>query len=195
MGVPLCGIKWTRSANTCSGYAVFAIVRSSPTRLDTQSKILVNRDACTCHDVCMIPISDPVREVLDGKYLAHLVTLNEDGSPQVTIVWVGTEGDDVVAAHLGSWKKVKNIQRDPRVALSIETGRPGPHGLDEYLVLYGTAWITEGGAPEVLQRLANTYIGPDVKFPPMDSPPPGYVTHIRVERVAGNGDWDPPGSV
>ncbi len=137
----------------------------------------------------MVPITDAVREVLEGKHLAHLVTLNEDGSPHVTIVWVGLEGDEVVAAHLGSWKKVRNIQHDARVALSIETGRVGPGGLDEYLVLYGAARITEGGAPELLQRLALTYMGPNVKFPPVDNPPPGYITRIEVERVAGNGDW------
>jgi PPOX class probable F420-dependent enzyme len=127
--------------------------------------------------------------VIEGSHLAHLVTLNADGSPQITIVWVGLEGDEVVAAHLASHHKVRNIERDGRVALSIETGRPGPGGLDEYLVLYGTGRITEGGAPELLQRLALTYMGPDVHFPPMDDPPPGYVTRIRVDRIAGNGEW------
>lgn len=134
-------------------------------------------------------LSDAVREVLGRAHLAHLVTLNADGSPQVTIVWVGLDGDEVVAGHLGSWAKVRNIARDDRVALSIETGLPGPGGLSEYLVLYGTARVTQGGAPELLQHLAHTYIGPDVRFPPMDDPPPGYVTRITVDRIAGNGDW------
>jgi hypothetical protein len=40
-----------------------------------------------------------------------------------------------------------------------------------------------------VQRLAETYIGPGVKFPPMEDPPPGYVTRITVERVAGRGPW------
>jgi hypothetical protein len=62
-------------------------------------------------------------------------------------------------------------------------------GLTEYLVVYGTARVTEGGAPELLQELAHTYVGPDVKFPPMDNPPPGYITHIAVDRVAGVGPW------
>ena len=79
--------------------------------------------------------------------------------------------------------------RSARVALSIETGRQGPRGLAEYLVVYGTARITEGGAPELLQRLAHSYIGPDVKFPPMEGPPAGFVTHITVEQVSGNGEW------
>jgi hypothetical protein len=56
-------------------------------------------------------------------------------------------------------------------------------------VVYGTARITEGGAPELLQRLARNYIGPDMRFPPMDNPPPGFVTRITLERVSGNGDW------
>ncbi len=137
----------------------------------------------------MDPLSPAVRRVVEGRHLAHLVTVNPDGSPQVTVVWVGLDGDEVVAAHLGSWKKVENIRRDPRVVVSIETGLPGPHGLDEYLVLHGTARVTEGGAPELLQRLARTYIGPDARFPPMDDPPPGFITHIRVDRVAGNGEW------
>lgn len=48
---------------------------------------------------------------------------------------------------------------------------------------------TEGGAAELLQRLAHTYLGPDVRFPPMDDPPPGYITHIAVERIGGVGPW------
>src|SRR5215207_8344241 len=64
-----------------------------------------------------------------------------------------------------------------------------PSGLDEYLVVHGTARITEGGAPELLQRLAEVYIGPGVKFPPMEDPPPGYVLHITPTRVGGVGPW------
>jgi hypothetical protein len=60
---------------------------------------------------------------------------------------------------------------------------------DEYLVVHGRARITEGGAPELLQRLAHVYLGPDVKFPPMDDPPPGYITHITPTRVGGVGPW------
>jgi PPOX class probable F420-dependent enzyme len=138
----------------------------------------------------MAGLSPSVRAVVEAGHLAHLVTLNADGSPQVTIVWVGLDGDEVVTAHLFLHQKVRNVRRDPRVAISIETGRPGPGGLDEYLVLYGTARVTDGGAPELLQELAHRYIGPEATFPPMDDPPPGHVMRIRVERVAGNGDWD-----
>ncbi len=137
----------------------------------------------------MATLPESARAVLESAALAHLVTLNEDGSPQVSIVWVGLEGDEIVAGHLPEHKKVRNIRNDSRVALSIETGNRNPIGLTEYLVVYGTARITEGGAPELLQRLARTYLGPDVRFPPMDNPPAGYITHIAVDRISGVGPW------
>ena len=137
----------------------------------------------------MATIPDSARAVLEGPVLAHLVTLEPDGRPQVSIVWIGLDGDELVAAHLPEHRKVRNIRRDPRVALSIEAGTRNEIGLDEYIVIHGSARVTEGGAPELLQRLARTYIGPDVKFPPMDNPPAGYITHITVDRVGGVGPW------
>ena len=137
----------------------------------------------------MASLPDSARAVLESAALAHLVTLNPDGSPQVTVVWVGLEGDEIVAAHLPDHRKLRNIRRDGRVALSLEAGTVGSAGLAEYLVIYGTARVTEGGAPELLQELAHTYLGPDVRFPATDDPPPGYITHIMVDRVAGVGPW------
>jgi PPOX class probable F420-dependent enzyme len=134
-------------------------------------------------------LSGSVRAALTAGHLAHLVTLNADGSPQVTCVWVGVDGDELVTAHLGAYQKVRNVRRDPRVVVSLETGNIGPGGLPEYLVVYGRARIVEGGAPELLQRLAEVYIAPNVKFPPMDSPPPGFVLHITSERISGHGAW------
>ena len=62
-------------------------------------------------------------------------------------------------------------------------------GLNEYLVIYGTARVTEGGAAGLLQELARTYLGAGVRFPPVDNPPPGYITHITVDRISGVGPW------
>ena len=137
----------------------------------------------------MAGLPDSARPLLESPALAHLVTLNEDGSPQVTCVWVGLDGDEIVCAHLPRQRKVLNMERDARVALSLEAGGQNPMGLTHYLVVYGTASITEGGAPELLQRLAETYLGAGTKFPPMSDPPPGYITHIKVDRVAGVGPW------
>jgi PPOX class probable F420-dependent enzyme len=134
-------------------------------------------------------LPESARAVIESGALAHLVTLEPNGSPQVSIVWVGLDGDEIVAAHLPEHRKIRNMRRDPRVSLSIEAGTRNAIGLDEYLVVHGRARITEGGAAELLQRLAHVYLGPDVKFPPMDDPPPGYITHIAVTRVGGVGPW------
>jgi PPOX class probable F420-dependent enzyme len=134
-------------------------------------------------------IPEEVRTLIEAGPPAHLVTLNRDGSPQVTVIWIGLDGDEIVAGHLPENQKVKNIRRDPRVAISIHTASKSAMGLTEYVVLYGKARIQEGGGAELLQRLATTYMGPGVKFPPMDNPPPGYVTRIRLERIDGVGPW------
>jgi PPOX class probable F420-dependent enzyme len=137
----------------------------------------------------MADLPGSAQQLIESDALAHLVTLNEDGSPQVSIVWVGMEDGEIVCGHLPRNKKVRNIENDARVALSIETDELNDTGLRKYLVVYGTARITEGRAPEVLNRLAQTYLGEGSDFPPMPDPPPGYVTRIRVDRVAGVGPW------
>jgi PPOX class probable F420-dependent enzyme len=135
-------------------------------------------------------IPPAARELLESDALAHLVTIEPDGRPQVSCVWVGVEGDEeIVFASIGPRRKLDNIRRDPRVTLSVEGTRTNAIGLREYLVVQGTARIEEGGAPELLQHLAYTYVGPDVKFPPMDDPPQGVVARITAERFGGMGPW------
>jgi PPOX class probable F420-dependent enzyme len=134
-------------------------------------------------------IPDEARAILDGDALAHLVTINADGSAQVSCVWVGLEGTELAFASLGPRRKLDNIRRDPRVTLSLEGTQISGIGLKEYLVVHGHARIEEGGGPELLQRLAHVYLGPDVKFPPMDDPPPGVVVRIAIERLGGVGPW------
>jgi PPOX class probable F420-dependent enzyme len=137
-----------------------------------------------------MPLPDSAKEIIRSGALGHLVTLGHDGRPHVTCVWVAVDGDDLLTAHLNpGLRKVQNIRRDPRVAISFEGTLIRPPGLREYVVVYGRAAIEEGGAPELLQRLAHVYLGPDVKFPPMDDPPPGVILRTTVERVGGIGPW------
>ena len=128
--------------------------------------------------------------MIEGGAIGHLVTLDPDGSAQVTGVWVGVEGDELITAHLDpGQRKLANVRRDPRVAISFEGTRIRPPGLREYLVVHGRAEVEEGGAAELLQRLAHVYLGPEVRFPPMDDPPPGVRMRIAVDRVGGVGPW------
>jgi PPOX class probable F420-dependent enzyme len=140
----------------------------------------------------MLPMSaldPPVRDFIATGPLAHVVTLDRDGGPHVSVAWVGIEGDEIVIGTLFDQAKLRNLRADPRIALSFAAPGRNEYGLDHYLVLRGRARVTEGGAPELLQRLARVYLGPDVRFPPMPDPPPGFVVRVAVDRVSGLGDW------
>ncbi len=139
-----------------------------------------------------LEIPDSVERLVEKGPHAHLTTLNADGSPQVSVVWIGIEAGEFVMGHMGVWKKVRNIRRDPRVSLSFLGDGQNEMGLDEYVVVYGNARITEGGAADLLQRLARIYLGPDVVFPPAPyRDAAGYITRIRPARFAGVGPWNP----
>jgi PPOX class probable F420-dependent enzyme len=135
-------------------------------------------------------IPDSIRQVIAKAPLAHLTTLNADGAPQVTVVWVGIENDEFVMGHLARHQKVKNITRDPRVSLSFLSDKTNAQGLREYVVVHGNARVTDGGAVALLQRLAPLYLGPGADFPPASMRDiPGYITRITPTRFSGIGPW------
>ena len=78
--------------------------------------------------------------VLESGRLAHVVTVNKDGSPHVTVVWCGVEGGEIVIGKLMEDQKVRNIRRDPRVSLSVEADGD-QMGMQNYLVVEGTARV------------------------------------------------------
>jgi PPOX class probable F420-dependent enzyme len=138
----------------------------------------------------MAVLTPEARSVLESGALVHLVTLNQDGSPQMSCVWVGVEGDEVVSGHMIHRLKLRNVDRDPRVVLSVEADSYDQLGLREYLVVHGRGRVEEGGAADLLQRLAHVYLGPDVTFPPPEyAKPGGYVLRITPERLGGSGPW------
>lgn len=137
-------------------------------------------------------LNDAARALIGAGADATLVTINPDGSPQVSVVWVALQttpdGDELVAAHLsGNYKKLRNIRRDPHVALTVlAPSQPGQQR--EYLAVTGSARVVEGGAPELLKQLATALLGSDGHFPPPNAPE-GFLTRIRVESVGGHGPW------
>ncbi|NMN97280.1 TIGR03618 family F420-dependent PPOX class oxidoreductase [Antrihabitans stalactiti] len=137
----------------------------------------------------MSKLPESARALIESGRLAHCVTVNADGSPQVSGVWVGLDGDDIVMAHIPRNAKVRNLQRDPRIVLSIQADGKNPIGMQEYLVVHGTATVTEGGAADVLNRLVKVYASPDAEFPLPPGAPPGFVVHISPDRLGGFGPW------
>jgi PPOX class probable F420-dependent enzyme len=134
-------------------------------------------------------LSASALDLLASDAVATVATLNPDGSPHLSSAWVGVEDGEVVVGTLNDQRKLRNLRRDPRIAVTVQSERINEWGLREYLVLDGTARVTEGGAAELLQRLARIYLNPDAVFPAMPNPPPGFVVRIRVNRVTGVGDW------
>ena len=87
-----------------------------------------------------ISLPETARALVESGALGHLVTLNRDGSPQVSVVWVGLDGDELVTAHLNArLSKLRNVNRDPRVVVSFEGTSLDALGLREYLVVHGLA--------------------------------------------------------
>lgn len=137
-------------------------------------------------------LNDAARDLIGKGADATLVTLNPDGSPQVSLVWVALQstpdGDELVTAHLAAHKKVRNVRNDPRVAVTIVAVDGQGAAMRPYLWLTGTARIVEGGAPELLKELNPVLGDPNMKFPP-DNAPPGYLTRISIDKVGGIGPW------
>jgi PPOX class probable F420-dependent enzyme len=136
-------------------------------------------------------LNDAARDLIGKGADATLITLNPDGSPQVSLVWVALQstpdGDELVTAHLAEHKKVRNVRNDPRVAVTIVSVGEVGQEMRPYLAINGTARVVEGGAPELLKELAQTLSNPDV-FPP-DGAPPGFLTRVRIDKVGGIGPW------
>jgi PPOX class probable F420-dependent enzyme len=129
-----------------------------------------------------------LRQLIASGPMAHLSTVNADGSPQVSVIWVGLDGDDVVSGHMSRYLKLRNIERDPRVVLSFDAPRSPGVFLNPYALLHAQASIEPGEqAWELLDRLAKVYVAPDAGFPaPRAS---GYLVRYHVERVGGVGPW------
>lgn len=134
-------------------------------------------------------LPDSAKALISAGRLGHLHTTNPDGSPQVSVVWVGVDGEDLVVAHMGEGAKIRNIRRDPRVALSFDSEDRNPVGMAFTLIVHGEATLEPGGAPALLQELARVYVGPDAVFPPFPNPPEGNIIRIRPQRIGGVGPW------
>ena len=132
-----------------------------------------------------------LRALIESGPMVHLSTINADGSPQVSVVWIGIDGDELVSGHMAWYAKLRNIERDPRVVLSFDA--PRAHGvfLNEYAVLRARATIEAGDdAWHLLNRLAKVYMAPDAEFPAPKGP--GYIVRYAVERIGGVGPWAGP---
>lgn len=138
----------------------------------------------------MTALPPELRALIESGPMVHLATINADGSPQVTVIWVGLDGDDLVSGHLARYAKLRNIERDPRVVLSFDAPRTPGVFMNEYAVLRARATVQPSNDTwNLLDRLAKVYIAPDAEFPAPKVP--GFIVRYTVERIGGVGPWAP----
>ena len=136
----------------------------------------------------MSALSAELRELIEAGPMAHLATINADGTPQVSVIWIGLDGDDVVSGHLGWYAKLRNIERDPRVVLSFDAPREPGVGMNPYAVLQAQAAIEPSDRTwDLLNRLAKVYVAPDAEFAAPRAP--GWIVRYQLTRVGGVGPW------
>jgi PPOX class probable F420-dependent enzyme len=129
-----------------------------------------------------------LRDLIESGPMAHLSTVNADGSPQVSVIWIGLDGDDLVSGHMAWHAKLRNIERDPRVVLSFDAPRVPGAVLNPYAALRARAAVQPSDdAWNLLNRLAKVYISAEAEFPAPKGP--GYVVRYLVERIGGVGPW------
>jgi PPOX class probable F420-dependent enzyme len=134
-------------------------------------------------------IPTPAQALLGTDAVAHVWTRNPDGSPQVSVVWVLCQDDQIVFGTDGRSVKARNLARDPNVILSIEDTERNDRGFQRHLVVRGMASIEPGPDPGLMDRLARKYLGLHRHPLALRDSPTAVVVRVTVERLSGVGPW------
>src|SRR6202158_298700 len=129
-----------------------------------------------------IGLSESVKKVLEDKAYGHVVTFNPNGRPQLTMVWMDVEGNEALFNTAEGRKKAQNLRRDPRIIISVQN-RNEPQS---YLVLNGTATVTETGADAHADKLAKRFLGVD-EYPYRQPGEKRLIVRVKVDRLRGIG--------
>jgi PPOX class probable F420-dependent enzyme len=127
-----------------------------------------------------LPLSPDVRALIDGPNFATVATLDPDGSPQTSVVWIALDGDVLVFSATEDRKKVRNLRRDPRVAVSI-TDAANPY---RHTQLRGTVTLVPDPDKTLPKLLSHKYLGEDA--PPEGPDVQRVIVRLHVDKVAGN---------
>ena len=131
-----------------------------------------------------------VMRVLRSPALAHLITINPDGTPQVSVVWVDVLDDQVVCLAERTRQKIKNLRRDRRVVISVEDPQKNANGLPNHLVLRGHADIREPAQLALQDRLARLYMNLE-RYPFANRGAESLVeVRVTVDRISGFGPFE-----
>jgi PPOX class probable F420-dependent enzyme len=127
-----------------------------------------------------LTLPDAVRALVDGPNFATVATLDPDGGPQTSVVWVGLDDGDLVFSATEDRRKVRNLRRDPRISVSI-TDAANPY---RHTQLRGTVTITPDPEKALPKALSHKYLGRDA--PEESADVERVVVRLHVEKIAGN---------
>ncbi|MFD7642331.1 PPOX class F420-dependent oxidoreductase [Kitasatospora sp. NPDC059795] len=112
-----------------------------------------------------VELADGVKKLLDDKSFAVVTTIQPDGSPQSSVVWVKRDGDDILFSTVQGRRKHLNLERDPRVTLLVNP----PESPYQYFEARGEASMTTEGGRELIDELSNKYRGQDYAWDEPDA--------------------------
>ncbi|MER8100730.1 PPOX class F420-dependent oxidoreductase [Kitasatospora sp. NPDC094016] len=127
-----------------------------------------------------VELSGPAKELLDRKSFAVVSTIQPDGSPQSSVVWVTRDGDDILFSTVQGRRKHLNLVRDPRISLVVNP----PENPYEYVEVRGSATMTTEGGRELIDELSRKYRGEEYGFDGPDDV--RVVVRLSPRKVVGN---------
>ena len=139
--------------------------------------------------IAPISLSAPAHALLGSDAVAHVWTNNPDGSPQVSVVWVIVAGDEILFGCDRASRKARNLERDPSIVLSIEDDVRTADGFQRHLVIRGTAHLSGGSDPALMDRLAAKYTGLARHPLAIRDGPTSQIVRVEIERISGVGPW------
>jgi hypothetical protein len=128
-------------------------------------------------------LPEDLKAVIDARNFAHLVTLDPDGTPQASAMWITREGDQIVFNTAQGRRKWRNMNRDPRVAISIS---PADKPYENWSIQGQVAEMRTSDGVAVIDRMAQKYIGRE-KYPWLTPDMVRVTVIVDVERIAGSG--------
>jgi PPOX class probable F420-dependent enzyme len=129
-----------------------------------------------------IRIPQSLKKVLEDKAYGHVVTFSAHGNPELTMVWIDIEGDEVLFNTAEGRRKPDNLRRDPRIVVSVQD-RNNPQA---YAVFHGKATVTDADADVHIDKLAKRFLGTD-KYPYRQPNEKRLIVRIAVDRISGLG--------